>query len=322
MKLNHKFKSMIVAVGLVSIAFVSSCNAQKGASKNGFDLSNASIPIDKILSGGPGKDGIPAIDNPIFVTQDKANFIKDTDRVLALEINGVTKAYPINILNWHEIVNDKIGDTAFAVTYCPLCGTGAVFSANIKGNHSRFGVSGLLYNSDVLLYDDNTESLFSQILSEAISGLLVGEKLTPIVSTHTTWGRWKTLHPNTLVLSTATGYIRDYTKNPYGDYGTNRLLYFPAPSSSPDANSFHPKETVIGLKDGNRIKAYPFSELDKNAEPEFVDLINGKAYTIFWDSESKTAQIKDQTGNVIPTIQGFYFAWMAFYSDSKVYISK
>ncbi|MBT3195264.1 MAG: DUF3179 domain-containing protein [Candidatus Ruthia sp.] len=322
MNTNNRLKKIIATIGITSIVFITSCNAQNGISKNGFDLSNASIGVDKILSGGPGKDGIPAIDNPVFVTKNKSGFIKDTDRVLALEVDGVAKAYPINILNWHEIVNDKIGDKAFAVTYCPLCGTGAVFSSNIKGKHSRFGVSGLLYNSDVLLYDDQTESLFSQILSKAISGPLVGEDLTPIVSTHTTWGRWKALHPNTLVLSTATGHVRDYTKNPYGDYGTNRSLYFPAPSSSPDANSFHPKETVIGLKDGDQIKAYPFSELDKNEQSEFTDLIDGKAYTILWDSESKTAQIKDQTGNVIPTIQGFYFAWIAFYPDSLIYKTK
>ncbi len=304
------------------MALISSCNAQSGPSKNGFDLSNASISVDKILSGGPGKDGIPAIDKPVFVLKNKANFVKDDDRVLALEINGIAKAYPINILNWHEIVNDKIGDQYFAVTYCPLCGTGAVFSANVGADRSRFGVSGLLYNSDVLLYDDNTESLWSQILSKAISGPMVGEKLTPLVSTHTTWGRWKELHPDTLVLSTATGYIRDYTRNPYGDYGTNRSLYFPAPSSSPDAHSFHPKETVIGLVDGDRIKAYPFSELDKNNQPEFIDVIDGKAYTVVWDSKSKTAQIKDQTGNAIPTIQGFYFAWVAFYPESLIYVAK
>ena len=322
MKNNNQLKGIVAAIGLTSVVFMSSCNAQNSVSKNGFDLSNSSISIDKILSGGPGKDGIPAIDNPIFVTQEKADFIKDTDRVLALELNGVSKAYPINILNWHEIVNDTIGEQNFAVTYCPLCGTGAVFSADIKGKHSRFGVSGLLYNSDVLLYDNNTESLFSQILSKAVSGPLVGEKLKALVSTHTTWGAWKVLHPDTLVLSTATGYVRDYTRNPYGDYGSSRVLYFPAPSLSKDADTFHPKETVIGLVDGERIKAYPFSELDKNNKSEFVDLINGKAYTVIWDGEAKSAQIKDKTGELIPTIQGFYFAWMAFYPQSKIYISK
>lgn len=300
--------------------FLSACNAQNAPSKNGFDLSNTSISVDEILSGGPGKDGIPAIDNPIFVTQDQADFVKDKDRVLALEIDGVAKAYPINILNWHEIVNDRIGDHYFAVTYCPLCGTGAVFSADIAGERSRFGVSGLLYNSDVLLYDNKTKSLFSQILSKAVSGPLVGEKLRALASTHTTWGGWKEQHPNTLVLSTDTGYSRDYTKNPYAGYGASRSLYFPAPSKSINADRFHPKETVIGLVDGERIKAYPFSELDKNDKVQFTDTINGKRYILEWDSANKSAQIKNQKGGVIPTIQGFYFAWMAFYPDSKIYL--
>ena len=322
MKNNNKFKSLAAIFGLASIVLVSSCNAQNSISKNGFDLSNSSIDVGKILSGGPGKDGIPAINNPVFVTQDKADFIKDSDRVLAVEIDGVAKAYPINILNWHEIVNDRIGGNNFAVTFCPLCGTGAVFSADVAGNRSRFGVSGLLYNSDVLLYDDVTESLFSQILSKAVSGPLVGEKLEALASTHTTWGGWKEQHPNTLVLSTDTGYSRDYTKNPYAGYGASRALYFPAHSKSINADRFHPKETVIGLVDGDRIKAYPFSELDKNAERQFTDVINDKRYTVEWDSVNKSAQIKDQNAEIIPTIQGFYFAWMAFYPDSKIYLAK
>ena len=319
--INNKLKGLVVAVGLASVVFISSCNAQNGPSKNGFDLSNSSISVDKILSGGPGKDGIPAIDHPVFVTKEKADFIKDSDRVLALEINGAAKAYPINILNWHEIVNDKIGDKAFAVTYCPLCGTGAVFSADINGQDSRFGVSGLLYNSDVLLYDDKTESLFSQILSKAVSGPLVGEKLIALASTHTTWSKWKQLYPNTLVLSTATGFVRDYTRNPYGGYASSRALYFPVPESD-SAKSFHPKETVIGLVDGDRIKAYPFSELDKNNASEFKDQIKGKTYTVLWDSENKSAQIKADNGELIPTIQGFFFAWTAFYPESIIYSAK
>ncbi|SMN16143.1 hypothetical protein CRYPA_24 [uncultured Candidatus Thioglobus sp.] len=222
-------KIPILFVIFTYFLLTSGCNAQNSISKNGFYLSNSSIDITQILSGGPGKDGIPAIDNPVFVTKDKADFLKDVNRVLAVEIDGIAKAYPINILNWHEIVNDSIGDKSFAVTYCPLCGTGAVFSADIAGNHSRFGVSGLLYNSGVLLYDDVTESLFSQILSKAISGPLVNEKLQVLASTHTTWGGWKEQHSDTLVLSTDTGYSRDYTRNPYGNYGASRTLYFPAP---------------------------------------------------------------------------------------------
>lgn len=322
MSKNNKLKGITLVTGVLLAVFITSCNAKNSPSKNGFDLSNASIPIEKILSGGPGKDGIPAINQPVFITQDKASFIKDSDRVLALEIDGIAKAYPINILNWHEIVNDKIGDQFFAVTYCPLCGTGAVISANIKGHNSRFGVSGLLYNSDVLLYDEHTESLFSQILLKAISGSLVGESLTPLVSTHTTWGRWKELYPNTQILSTNTGYVRDYTRNPYGDYGSSRVLYFPVPSSTGKPDTFHPKETVIGLIDGSNIKMYPFSELDKNGQSEFVDMINGKSYSVIWDSVNKSAQIKNENAQLIPTVQGFYFAWNAFYPESKVYISK
>ena len=303
---------------LVFVLIISSCGAQDLSSKNGFDLSNASVAIEEILSGGPGKDGIPALDKPVFVDASSAEFLQDEDRVLALEIDGVSKAYPIKILNWHEIVNDRIGATAFAVTYCPLCGTGVVFSRQLDNQVVRFGVSGLLYNSDVLLYDDQTESLFSQILAQAISGPLVGKKLETLISTHTTWGKWRQLHPQSLVLSTATGYHRDYERNPYGDYASSHALYFPV-ASSDAAERFHPKETVLGLVDGNRIKAYPFSELDKQGRASFVDVIDAKSYRIEWDSQSRTANIFNEQDQSVFTLQSFYFAWMAFYPETRLF---
>ena len=137
---------------------------------NGFDVGNASIPVDEILPGGPPRDGIPAIDNPVFMDAQKATFLSEDDRVIGIARHGITRAYPIAILNWHEIVNDRIGQESIVVTYCPLCGTGMVFAA---GSALSFGVSGLLYNSDVLMYDRQTDSLWSQLKMEAVSGFLL-----------------------------------------------------------------------------------------------------------------------------------------------------
>ena len=128
------------------------------ATKNGFDLSSSSIDPDLIEQGGPPRDGIPAIDNPAFVAADKAGFLSPADRILGLAIGKTARAYPVKILNWHEIVNDSIDSKPVAVTYCPLCGTGIAFNGNVRGSDLEFGVSGLLYNSDVLLYDRQTES--------------------------------------------------------------------------------------------------------------------------------------------------------------------
>lgn len=128
-------------------------------SKNAFDLEDTLIPADDIFSGGPGKDGIPAIDNPVFVAADKVSFLSANLPVIGITYNGISKAYPINILNWHEIVNDQFNGTPVVITFCPLCGSGMTFLSTVNGKVLTFGVSGVLYNSDVLLYDRQTKSL-------------------------------------------------------------------------------------------------------------------------------------------------------------------
>lgn len=141
-------------------------SASFAVEKNGFDLTGSLIPAEQILAGGPHLDGIPAIDQPNFVNAHAADFLENDDRVLGLDYKGVKRAYQIRILNWnwHEIVNDQVGREAITITYCPLCGTGLVYSGNMGGKAHQFGVSGLLYNSDVLLYDRSTGSLWLQIL--------------------------------------------------------------------------------------------------------------------------------------------------------------
>ena len=154
--------------------------------RNGFDLSRVSIPLDEIKDGGSPKDGIPSIDSPHFIPASEATMEKK-ERILGLELNGIAKAYPISILNYHEIVNDQFSDTPVVITYCPLCSSGLAFDAVVEDSRLTFEVSGLLYNSDLLLYDRQTSSLWSQMMSEAVSGSLLGEKLKPLVTANTTW---------------------------------------------------------------------------------------------------------------------------------------
>ena len=137
--------------------------AVAGAAQNGFDLSDATIPRDELVPGGPPRDGIPAIDRPQFVKPSEVNFLRDEDRVLSVKIDNEVRAYPLRILNWHEIVNDQIGDQAVGVTYCPLSGAGIVFDRRVNGRKPSFGVSGLLYQSDLVMYDRDTESLWPQL---------------------------------------------------------------------------------------------------------------------------------------------------------------
>ncbi len=283
---------------------------------SGFDTSRHSIPVDEIFAGGPPRDGIPALSQPKFVAAKKAkNFMKDEDRVLGLARNGQVKAYPIKILNWHEIVNDTIGSQAVVVTFCPLCGTGMVFDGKINGKSLTFGVSGLLYQSDMLLYDRKTDSLWSQIKGEAVTGPLMGARLKLLSSTQTTWGEWKKKYPETLVLSQKTGHRRDYDRDPYMGYYTSSRLMFEVKNRN---KNYHPKERVIGLELGGKFKAYPFSELAKAKQP-VTDELNGVSLQVIFDKQSQTAVIRDQKGKELPSVVGFWFAWYAFHPDTEVF---
>ncbi len=139
---------------ILLLIFLNACSTKSVAqNKNGFDLKGALIPVNQIHGGGPPKDGIPSIDQPTFVLADEEDYLQNDAAVLGINYQGIIKAYPINILNWHEIVNDQFNQEPVVITFCPLCGSGMAFSASINGKAHTFGVSGLLYNSDVLLYD-------------------------------------------------------------------------------------------------------------------------------------------------------------------------
>jgi len=317
MRLMTSKKSRVITLcGMLLGAIVLSFTLSAGSS-NGFDLSNSSLPPEQILSGGPPRDGIPAISDPRLIAAGAADYLKPTDRVVGISLKGQSRAYPIAILNWHEIVNDEIDGRRFAVTYCPLCGTAVAFDATIDGSPTDFGVSGLLYNNDVLLYDRDTESLWSQILSEAISGERVGTKLTTLPVSHTTWRDWREKHPDTLVLSDDTGHFRDYQRNPYAGYEKSRSTFFAVNNAAPDY--YHPKEVVLGLGIDGVYKAYPFVELEKQGKSRFNDKVNGNRFSFIWDSTNRSITITDSNGQQVAGIQGFWFAWFAFHPDTEVY---
>ena len=314
-----RVNKLVLLVPVLSILLTGCSNAQE-ESKNGFDLTNSEIAIEKIHGGGPARDGIPSIDNPRFLTIDQAKEeLSDEDPILGVEIDGVSRAYPIAILNWHEIVNDETNGNPFVVTYCPLCGSGVVFSSGSTkkggGKKRLFGVSGLLYNSDVLLYDRETESLWSQLLGRAISGKLKGERLQLLPATHTSWKVWKRDYPTTTVLSRRTGYFRDYDRDPYSGYVNSEGIYFPVESLNP---LYHPKERVLGIEIDGKFKGYPYSELSQ-AKSLVVDRFNGVEVKLHFDQESNSAWATDLKGNKLPSVSSFWFAWMAFHPESEVY---
>lgn len=273
------------------------------------------MPLTEIKDGGPPRDGIPSIDKPKFTNALESEISSDA-RILGVYVNGIAKAYPISILNYHEIVNDFFGEKAIVVTYCPLCGSGIAFNAEVNGKTLSFGVSGLLYNSDVLLYDRQTESLWSQLKYEAVSGKLLGEKLKVLNTANTTWENWKENHPNTLILSENTGFIRDYSQNPYPDYNTSSAIYFPVNNND---DRFHPKEMVIGIEINGKTKAYPFSELKQLKGTLLEDTFAGQKLKIKYNAKAESAEILNERGDLLPAITNFWFAWYAFNPDTEVY---
>ncbi len=285
---------------------------------NGFDLSDTSLPRDEIHQGGPPRDGIPAIDSPRFIAPREAVWLKPDDRVLGLVLDGVAHAYPVRILDYHEIVNDRIGGASLVVSYCPLCGTGMAFRMRPGRDSKGFGVSGLLYNSDMLLYDRASASLWSQILARAVSGPRKGERLDPIPLEHTTWEDWRERHPDTGVLSRDTGYRRDYARSPYPGYASDKGLYFPVSRLD---RRYHPKARVLGLVIGDDARVYPFDELSRVVTP-FHDRVGGQAVQVFFDARNGNARVRVAVGRPLAAVSGYWFAWMAFHPDSRVFRAK
>jgi hypothetical protein len=289
--------------------------AQAAREMNGFKLTDALVSPRKIESGGPPKDGIPALFAPRFVPADQASYLNADERVLGVAYNDIVKAYPIKILNYHEIANDQFGDAAVAVTFCPLCGTGIAFLADTGGQKRTFGVSGLLYNSDVLMYDRETESLWSQIMAQAISGPASGTRLRPIPVLHTTWGNWLTRYPDSLVLKPPTAYGRNYNVSPYQDYATSSDLMFSVAHSD---SRYATKSVVLGIKIGELTKAYPFEELPTNTDTLY-DTLSDHSIVVKYDVPSQTGWVLDQDGKEIPSFTAYWFAWVAFHPDTDVF---
>jgi hypothetical protein len=231
-------------------------------------IMNADLPVsDQDLTVGAAKDGIPAITNPAFGPDwsETEWSLDDRDRVIGVTTDDEARAYPLAILNWHEIANDTFGGPLL-VTFCPLCGSGVVAERTVRGEETVFGVSGYLWHSDLVMYDRKTDSLWSQILARSIQGEMTGTTLTLRPSTLTTWGEWRAAHPETEVLlpppasSTVKGRqaTRSYDRDPYASYAESRTVGITGREA---ASGLHPKADVIGVTRGETAKAYPLNTI-------------------------------------------------------------
>lgn len=286
---------------------------------NGFDVEGGLIAPNEIDHGGPGRDGTPSLDKPQFLSgAQRDSQIRPGDRVMGVSYNGVAKAYPIAVLDYHEIVNDTFGDTPLTVTFYPLSGTGMVFLAEAGGQVLDFGVSGLIYNSDLLLYDRNTRSLWSQIMKTAVTGPLKGATLTQVPAQYTTWANWSSQHPQSLLLSRDTGHERNYDQDPYAEYKRLPMVMYATLHSDWRLPA---KTWVVGITAGDEAIALPFAELDTLESALRVN-VGGQALDVHWDKAAQSARVFDVDGMEHPATAGYWFAWVAFHPTTALYLSE
>lgn len=249
---------------------------------------NMDIRLEEITWGGVEVDGIPSLDNPAMVSADQADYLKDTDLVFGVAINGDVRAYPLRIMGWHEMFNETIGGVPVALAYCTLCGAGILFETQIEGRDQPliFGSSGFLYRSNKLMFDRQTNSLWNQFTGEPVNGPLRGKgiklKIRPVVIT--SWEKWKSRNPTTKVLSIDTGFYRDYGSGVvYQSYFSSPDLMFPALVRNEDI--VQRKDYVFGIRDFGVARAWPLKAFEK--EPVINDIIGDKKIVLIGDINAR-----------------------------------
>ena len=316
------------------------------------------IPVDEVFDGGPGKDGIPSIDNPVFLDGNGVEveaYMNDDDLVVGIVKGGVAKAYPHKILDWHEVVNDDVSGEKITISYCPLTGTAFGWESLVDDKFTEFGVSGLLYNTNLILYDRRSDSYWSQLKLECVNGEFIGDTPKVVNIIETTWGVWKEMFPTTKILSDEQGFARNYAEYPYGGYKEdNSFLYFPVSKSD---NSIPNKERVHAIIQGNSAKVFEFSSFGdgKAIKSEFLSdailvigdqkminsyVLSAKHMNLVFEYDFNTPEhyFKDNEGNkwnvlgvavdgprtgevLMPTnsLMSYWLAIPAFFSNVQIY---
>jgi hypothetical protein len=266
----------------------SGLSAARGGDPAG--LPSAAVPLDELRSGGPPPDGIPPIDDPKFVAAGDVDFLAENEPVMAVDIDGDARAYPVQILIWHEIVNDTVGGVPVAVTYCPLCNSAVAYDRRVAGRVLRFGTSGLLWNSALVMWDRQTETLWSHFTGEAIVGVLTGTELETFPVATVPWGVWRDAHPGGLVLSRDTGFDRSYGSNPYPGYDDVNSLPF---LFEGDVDGrFTAMTRVIGIQQGEAAIAVPLVDLRRERIVKVT--VGGSEITVWWAPGTTSALDENQ----------------------------
>ena len=267
-------------------------------------LDGMKIRLEEITWGGVSVDGIPSLDHPTHISAGEADYLLADDLVFGVEIDGDARAYPLRIMGWHEMFNEVIGGVPVALAYCTLCGAGILFETQVAGRAEPlvFGSSGLLYRSNKLMFDRETDSLWNQFTGEPVSGPLVdgGIKLKIRPVAITSWERWRSLHPDTKVLSLDTGYARDYGSGVvYQAYFASDELMFPAVV---DERQHKQKDYVFGIRDVAHSKAWPLEAFAGGAV--INDAIGPRELVLIGDEATRTVRAYERRGRVFEAVDG------------------
>lgn len=299
------------------------------AESYGFDLSNCLVERDRIIAAGMRKDQLPSlVDPPTLPGADiaplnarvRGKYLVSGDRVIGVSIGGVSRAYPLVILNCHEIVNDTLGGVPIAVTYNPLCDSAVVFDRHVAGETVEFGVSGLLYNSNLLMYDRREdagqESLWSQLQCRAIAGpaALAQWRLVVLPSSLVTWKQWLTAHPDTTVLDRDPRMLRRYQETSYESYFASDRPRFPFSPPLPDDGPPAMTRVIVVETDQDR-GAWTLPDVARHADADgtWQTELGDVPLTFSYNAEPPTADVSGNTGDRISVINTFWFAWHAMH---------
>lgn len=284
--------------------------------KGGFSLTNLQVDAAKIVEGGPGKDGIHSVDAPKFATLPEATWLDSDTEVLGLRVGDDARAYPIRMLEYHQIVNDVFGKEPVAITYDPLSGTPFAFSRRVDDKTLTFGVSGLLYNHNFLMFDRETSSLWSQFLGRAIAGPLAGKRLTRLPLRQETIGLWVARAGETKVLKHPDPEHIHYILSPYSSYWVQDKLIFPVEARD---ERYHPKELVFGVVVNGKPRAYLGSIVTR--EGGSVDeKIGGKRVRLRYATDTGTFDWEVDEG--VEVAEAYWLAWKAFHPDTEIWRDK
>ncbi len=323
---QHAIHSLQLIVVMTFFATISSTEAQQ---KPRFETNiiqqtfkfdkntKASVGLTDLKQGCPKRDCIPAIDNPKFIPLKAAKFLTNEDFVIVASYKNETKIYSRNILESHEIVNDWFGSLPVAVTFCPLCGTAVATIRIVDGQPTEFGVSGLLHNSDLVMYDRRTNSLWGQLSSTAIVGEKTGTKLRKISAQLMTWPQAQIAYPNAKVLSTDTGYSYNYLKPNYQKYYDSDKIIFPVSSFDARTNA---KQVVYGISIEGKSIAFTeqFLEDNNSIDQPFNDIL----IHIENKGNGDVSAFQKDSGDVVPITRSYWFAWYNFHPNTVLFGGK